>query len=87
MYVDVDTDVKAIAGAPVITAAGGAITEGDATTIYYTTDGTDPRYSDTRLTIASGSAPSNHANGLVVKAYCERTNYYPSAVTTQTLTS
>ena len=87
IYVDVDTDVKAIAGAPVITAAGGAITEGDATTIYYTTDGTDPRYSVSRATIASGSAPSNHAAGLVVKAYCERTGYYPSAVTTQTLTS
>lgn len=77
----------AVAGAPVITAAGGAITEAAATTIYYTTDGSDPRYSKTRATITSGSAPSNHADNLIVKAYCERTGYFDSAVTTQELTA
>jgi len=75
------------AGAPVITAAGGAITEANATAIYYTTDGTDPRYSSTRLLIASGSAAAGHTSGLVVKAYAERTNYFNSTVTTATLSS
>ena len=76
-----------VAGAPVITAAGGAITEANATTIYYTTDESDPRYSKTRSAIASGSAPSNHADGVIVKAYCERTGYFDSAVTTAELSA
>ncbi len=85
VYAAVLTDK--VAAAPVITAAGGAITQGDATTIYYTTDGSDPRYSKTRKTITSGNAPADHADGVVVRAYCERDGYYDSTVSKATLTA
>jgi hypothetical protein len=85
VYSCVLTASKAVA--PVITAAGGAVTQSDATTIYATIDGSDPRYSKTRQTVASTAAVVGHASGIVCKAYCERTGYFPSDVTTETLSA
>ncbi|MFQ7004771.1 MAG: chitobiase/beta-hexosaminidase C-terminal domain-containing protein [Ruthenibacterium lactatiformans] len=65
-----------IAGRDAITAAEGA-------TAYYTTDGTDPRYS---LTAKAGTAPTG-GKGVVVKAYQVKDGAFPSPVATQELTS
>ena len=56
MYVDVTTGGSVtVLAAPTIAKAGGAITAAEGATAYYTTDGTDPRYS---LTAKAGTAPT-----------------------------
>lgn len=61
VYVDVTTGGSVtVLAAPTIAKAGGAITAAEGATAYYTTDGTDPRYS---LTAKAGTAPTGGNNG------------------------
>lgn len=84
VYVDVTTSSSVtVLAAPTIAAAGGAITAASGATAYYTTDGTDPRYS---LTAKAGTAPTG-GKGVVVKAYQVKEGAFPSPVATQELTS
>ena len=69
---------------PSITASTGAISCGTGgATIYYTTDGSDPRYSANRKT---GNAADVKTAGTVVKAYAEKADCFPSAVAEAVLT-
>ncbi len=56
--------------------------------IYYTIDGTDPRYSATAETYAANVSYANYANGAVITAYAADTanGIFPSALTNATLT-
>ena len=86
VYVEVNTASGAgsIVETPTITAATGALASGTTgATIYYTTDGSDPRYSANRK---SGATASGGA-GTVVKAYAEKDGMFPSGVATGTLTA
>lgn len=84
VYVDVTTGGSVtVLAAPTIAKAGGAITAAEGATAYYTTDGTDPRYS---LTAKAGTAPAG-GKGVVVKAYQVKDGAFPSPVATQELTS
>lgn len=84
VYVDVTTGGSVtVLAAPTIAKAGGAITAAEGATAYYTTDGTDPRYS---LTAKAGTAPTG-GKGVVVKAYQVKDGAFPSPVATQELTS
>lgn len=87
VYAEVNTASGAgsIVATPTITASTGAIacTTGGAT-IYYTTDGSDPRYSANRK---AGSTSDVTAAGTVVKAYAEKTGMFPSAVAEAVLTA
>ena len=81
IYVDVTTgDGVEVLAAPTIAADTGAIT-GDGT-VWYTIDGTDPRYSATRK---SGNT-TGATEGMVVKAYQVEEGKFPSPVATQTIT-
>jgi hypothetical protein len=87
VYVDVTTGGGvSVLSAPTVNAATGAIagvTSG--ASAYFTTDGTDPRYS---ATAQAGTAPSVVA-GDVVKAYqanAANASVYPSPVVTVTIT-
>ncbi len=75
--------------APTVTYTGGstdtiAITSSNATTIKYTLDGSDPRYSPTAKTYSSAISTSDWTAGTyTVKAVAYRTgNYFTSNVTT-----
>lgn len=84
VYVDVTTGGGVtVLAAPTIAAAGGAITAETGATVYYTTDGSDPRYS---ITAQPGTAPAG-GKGVVVKAYQRKDGAYPSPVAEQVLTS
>ncbi len=86
IYVDVATGSGkgTIVAAPTITPSSGAIssTTGGAT-IKYTTDGSDPRYSQSAVVgnTASGGA------GTLVRAYAYKEGAFPSAVTEATLSA
>lgn len=84
VYVDVTTgNGVTVLAAPTIAAAGGAITGETGATVYYTTDGSDPRYS---VTAQPGTAPAG-GKGVVVKAYQRKDGAYPSGVAEKVLTS
>lgn len=78
VYADVDTSAVTVMAAPTI-AADGAVTGSG--TVWYTTDGTDPRYSAT----AKVGSPSGAASGTVVKAYQVTEGQYPSPVAEKTI--
>lgn len=69
----------ALSGATATVTAAGA-------TIYYTTDGTDPRYSASRLPIASGGTVTLQSVQ-TVKAYAFTDSKYPSGVVSKTYTA
>jgi len=63
------------------------VTSSAATSIYYTTDGSDPRYSPTRTLIASGATFVISASCTVKSvAYKTTTGYFTSDVTTTVVT-
>lgn len=66
VYCAIDSDKKC--EAPQITVASGSATISGDGDIYYTVDGTDPRYSDTKEKYASAF---DAAEDMVIKAYCE----------------
>ena len=78
VYAEVNGTVLA---APTVSTAG-AITGASGATFWYTTDGSDPRYSGTRKT---GTQSDVTAAGTVVKAYAEKAGSWASPVTTVTL--
>ena len=83
VYVDVTTGSGVtVMAAPTIAASGGAITATG--TVWHTTDGSDPRYSMSRV---QGKTPAVTAAGTVVKAYQEQAGAFPSPVATQVLTA
>ena len=72
----------AVTEAPAISVSGGKATITCATggaDIFYTTDGTDPRYSDTAVKYAAAFALGA---GESVKAYAEKADGFTSAVAT-----
>ena len=73
VYVDVDTNVLGISGVPAISEAGAVTGTG---TLYYTTNGSDPRYSSD----AQMGTPSAPESGTVVKAYAVEEGKLPSSV-------
>ncbi len=85
IYVAVNTAAGkgTVCAAPTINAQTGAITAGEGLTVHYTTDGSDPRYSQSAQT---GAAPSVSA-GDVVRAYCTKSGAYPSPVAAVTIAS
>lgn len=85
VYVEVNTGSSAgtVLAAPTIAAATGVITPASGATVKYTTDGTDPRYSNT----AKVGTSAGTGVGTVVKAYQYKEGAYPSEVATVTLTA
>lgn len=86
VYVEIDTaSGKATqAAAPTITATTGALScATSGATIYYTTDGSDPRYS---MTAKAGTASDVTSAGTVVQAYADKDGMWASGVTTAVLT-
>ena len=67
--------------APTITESSGtvSISASGATTIYYTDDGSDPRYSGNVKTYSSSFSATS---GTVINAYAVRTSYFDSALAT-----
>ena len=86
VYADLNTASGAAAqvAAPTINAGTGAITGASGATVYYTTDGSDPRYS---ASAKPGTVADVTTAGTVVKAYAVKEGSWPSAVTTVTLTA
>lgn len=85
IYVEVDTSSGkgAVLAAPTINAGTGAITVASGAACKYTTDGSDPRYSDSaKVGTAAGTGV-----GTVVRAYAYKDGAYPSAVAQATLTA
>lgn len=66
------------------TGASHALTSANNTSIKYTTDGSDPRFSPTVATYASAVVLTS---GQTIKAFAERTGYFPSAVAEATYTA
>lgn len=85
IYAEVDTSngKGTVLTAPTIAAATGAITVASGASCKFTTDGSDPRYSETAQV---GTAAGTGA-GKVVKAYAYKDGAYPSPVATVTLTA
>ena len=66
--------------APSFGGSGNAVTvTASGATIYYTVDGSDPRYSASRELVASGGTV-NITSGQVLRAYAFADGKYPSAV-------
>lgn len=84
IYVEVNTASGGgtVLSAPAVAASGGAFSGVTGGTYHYTTDGSDPRYSDSAKV---GSAPDVTAAGTVVKCYATKNGAFPSPVTVQTL--
>ncbi|MBC8528234.1 hypothetical protein H8699_02115 [Christensenellaceae bacterium NSJ-44] len=87
IYVEVNTGSGkgTVCSGPSIAEATGAITVGTTgATVKYTTDGTDPRYSNTAKV---GTQADVTGEGVVVKAYEYKAGCYPSVVEEATLTA
>lgn len=84
IYVDVDTSAATVLEAPAINAATGVITAAEGCTVKYTTDGSDPRYSESAVT---GLKAENGKKGMTVKAYQEKEGCYRSALSEVKLTA
>lgn len=84
VYVDVATGAgkATVCAAPVIAAATGVITPASGCTAYYTTDGSDPRYS---TSAKAGTTPAA-VKGDVVRAYQTKDDAYASVVSTVSIT-
>lgn len=78
VYADVDTTVVSVSAAPSISTSGAVTGTG---TLYYTLDGSDPRYS---AEVQNGS-PSGVPGGTVVRAYAVESGKLPSEVVTVTV--
>ena len=68
------------------TLASHALVSASATSIKYTIDGTDPRYSPTAVSVATGDAVVL-ADGVTIKAVAYKTGSFPSAVSEATYTA
>ena len=83
IYAEIDTgEGKAVqCAAPVISSTGALTCETTGAEIWYTTDGSDPRYSAAAY---RGSSAGNIA-GTTVKAYAKKNGMYPSELVTKVL--
>ena len=89
VYVDVETGSGKMTkvATPTIAAATGYVTCSTAgATIKATVDGTDPRYSNSAVTVSSGAAPAGAASGAKIRAYAYKTDCAPSDVGEGTMT-
>ena len=79
VYAEIDTaeGKGVVCAAPVISSSGALSSETEGVKFYYTIDGSDPRYSTTKMQGTTAYASS----GTTVKAYCTKTGCYDSAVT------
>ena len=78
VYVYAATD--SVQAAPVLGGTGNAVTvTAEGATIYYTVDGTDPRYSASRELVASGGTV-NITTGQTLRAYAYTDSKYPSGI-------
>ena len=84
VYVEVDSSSGkgSIVAAPTITNAGAISTSTSGATTAYTTDGSDPRYSDK----TQFGTPASIEAGTVIKAYAYKEGCFPSGVTEKTVT-
>ena len=71
-----------VLAAPTVKAESNAFTATGTGTIYYTTDGSDPRYSANRQ-VYSASVPAT--SGMTFKAYCEQNGKFNSPVSSVTM--
>lgn len=85
IYAEVDTSSGqgTICAAPAISNVGAITSTTSGASFFYTTDGSDPRYSDSALSGASATV----SVGMVVKAYAYKAGTFPSGVTTVTITA
>lgn len=83
VYIQVNTasGKGVICAAPAITAAGAITTSTTGAVLYYTTDGSDPRYSPTALQGATAPAIS----GQTIKAYAHKNGCFDSQLTAKTI--
>ena len=86
IYVDVDTNTAAVTALPVIglTGASASITAADGVKFFYTTDGTDPRYS---VSAKEYSTSVTLESGQTMKAYGRKDGEFPSGVSEKTYTA
>ena len=84
VYAEIDGAKAEQVATPVIGADGAITCATSGATIYYTTDGSDPRYS---AHAKVGSASDITDAGTVVKAYAVMSGKWPSAVASTTLTA
>ena len=82
VYAEVNTasGKGVVCAAPAVSSAGAVTSATSGVTFYYTTDGTDPRYSPTA--VQGAAVPS--AEGTTVKVYAHKDGCYDSAVTEHT---
>ena len=71
-----------VLAAPTVAASGGAFSGVTGATYHYTTDGSDPRYSNT---VKTGSASDITTAGTVIKCYAAKNGAFPSPVSVQVL--
>jgi len=81
VYAAVKSDSLQAAPSIAITSGKATVTSTGASAIYYTLDGTDPRYSKSR---AQYSAAVTMAEGQTIKAYAEASGSFPSNVASAT---
>ena len=81
VYVDVTTGTVTVASAPTV-GTDGKITVGSGMTCKYTTDGSDPRYSDSAVTITATTGAGVATSGHTVSAYQFKDGGYASPVAT-----
>ncbi len=83
VYAEINTasGKGSVAATPEISSAGALTSATSGAVIYYTTDGSDPRYSETAVQGNSVSAVA----GTVVKAYAHKDGMFDSAVAEKTL--
>lgn len=82
VYAEIDTaeGKGVVCEAPVISSNGALTSETSGVKFFYTTDGSDPRYSTTAVQGTNAGAVA----GTTVKAYCSKDGCYDSAVTEYT---
>lgn len=79
VYVDVTTGAVTVAAAPTV-GTDGKITVASGMTCKYTTDGSDPRYSASAVTITATTSAGVAGSGVTVKAYQYKAGGYASPV-------
>ena len=84
VYVDVTTGEMTVAAAPTV-GTDGKITVASGMTCKYTTDGSDPRYSESAVTITATTGSAVATSGAVVRAYQYKAGAYASPVAHNTV--
>lgn len=85
VYVDVTTGGNVTVAAAPTVGTDGKITVASGMTCKYTVDGSDPRYSDSAVTITATTSAAVAAAGAIVKAYQYKDGAYASDVAQNTV--